>query len=640
MPALLEIEHLSVSLDTPKGKVQAARDVSLTLRAGETLALVGESGCGKSMLCKAVLRLLPGNAAVDGGRILVDGREITKLSEREMVKLRGSLASMLFQEPMTSLNPSLTVGAQISEAVRIHHRELSKKEAQQRAVELMELVGIDQARERCELYPGHFSGGMRQRAVLAMALAGEPRLLLADEPTTALDVTIQAQILDLLGELQKSLGMGMLLVSHDLGVVAQAADRAAIMYAGKIVEIGTAEEIFSDPRHPYTQGLLRSLPAHARGQGRLYAIPGMPPSLIEPPKGDAFACRNELALAIDYEEQPPMFSVTETHSAATWLLDARAPSLPHPAETPAKSTAPPPVGEPILEVQGLSHRFRLAKKSILRAVDGVSFQVRRGEIFGLIGESGSGKSTIVRCVMGILRPSEGRILYEGMDAQEAKSRSQQARLQRERQLIFQDATASLNQRMRVEDIITEPLRIHKTTPPRGSLQAEAAFRLQEAGLDESYLNRYPPELSGGQRQRVAIARALVMEPRLLVADEPIASLDVSIQAQTVNLFRKLREDHGCAILFIAHDLAMVEFLCDRVGVLYQGRLVEQGPASALFARPLHPYTQALLSASPLPDPAKERARPRFDFNSLSFEAAGKLIQEEPGHFVLRKERRA
>lgn len=329
MSELLEIKNLRVGIQSQMGKVQAVRGVDLTLKQGEVLAIVGESGCGKSILCKSIMKLLPQSAKIEDGQILINGTDIAPYSDRQMKKLRGKLFSMIFQDPLSSLNPTMTVEAQIAEAVRIHDRSLSREQVHRRVIELMNLVGIQQPEERCKLYPYNFSGGMRQRTVMAIALAGNPRILLADEPTTALDVTIQAQILNLLREIQQKLGTATILVSHDLGVVARAADRVAIMYAGKIVEIGTAEEVYYDPRHPYTWGLLQALPALAKGKS-LRAIPGMPPTLIDLPKGDAFACRNEFALSIDYEQEPPMFQITDTHYAATWLLDPRAPKVPSP----------------------------------------------------------------------------------------------------------------------------------------------------------------------------------------------------------------------------------------------------------------------------------------------------------------------
>lgn len=327
MENLLEVKNLSVSFDSPAGEVQAVRDVSFSLKKGEVLAIVGESGCGKSVLCKSIMKLLPTSARIKEGKILIRGCDITNYREQDMQKIRGSIFSMIFQDPMTSLNPTIKIGQQIAEAILVHEKKMTKEQVYQRVIELMELVGIDRPRERFHLYPYNFSGGMRQRSVMAIALASNPDILFADEPTTALDVTIQAQILDLLREVQEKLGTATILVSHDLGVVARVADRVAVMYAGKIVETGTAEEVYYDPRHPYTWGLMRSLPAFSKGKDSLYTIPGMPPTLINPPKGDAYACRNEYALGIDYEKMPPMFRITDTHYAATWLLDKRAPQI-------------------------------------------------------------------------------------------------------------------------------------------------------------------------------------------------------------------------------------------------------------------------------------------------------------------------
>lgn len=327
MENLLEVKNLSVSFDSPAGEVQAVRDVSFSLKKGEVLAIVGESGCGKSVLCKSIMKLLPASARIKEGKILIRGCDITNYREQDMQKIRGSIFSMIFQDPMTSLNPTIKIGQQIAEAILVHEKKMTKEQVYQRVIELMELVGIDHPREHFHLYPYNFSGGMRQRSVMAIALASNPDILFADEPTTALDVTIQAQILDLLREVQEKLGTATILVSHDLGVVARVADRVAVMYAGKIVETGTAEEVYYDPRHPYTWGLMRSLPAFSKGKDSLYTIPGMPPTLINPPKGDAYACRNEYALGIDYEKMPPMFRITDTHYAATWLLDKRAPQI-------------------------------------------------------------------------------------------------------------------------------------------------------------------------------------------------------------------------------------------------------------------------------------------------------------------------
>ncbi|NBJ93094.1 dipeptide ABC transporter ATP-binding protein [Parablautia muri] len=666
---LLEIRNLSVSFDTPAGEVKAVRSASFSLKKGEILAIVGESGCGKSVLCKSIMKLLPGNARIKEGRILANGTDVTRYRERDMRKLRGNFFSMIFQDPMTTLNPTIPVGEQIAEAVAVHYKgqkrgkgqgknlPMKKEDIYRRVIELMELVGIKQPKERYELYPYHFSGGMRQRLVMAIALAGEPQILFADEPTTALDVTIQTQILDLLCEIQRKLGMAAILVSHDLGVVARAADRVAVMYAGKIVEIGRAEEIFYDPRHPYTWGLMRSLPIFARPDEELYTIPGMPPNLLKMPRGDAFACRNEFALAIDYKEEPPMFQISDTHYAATWLLDMRSPKVESPLtglgtfapngyrqiyirKSLSEQRTAGKEGENgdkvILDVQHLTHQFKLGKKTVIPAVNDISFQIRKGEVFGLVGESGCGKSTVARCVMNIYRPAGGKILYQGINiCDKEQVKANRRLLEASRQLIFQDAASSLNQRMKVSRIIEEPMRIHHIKTPRGSYHKEAEFQMKYVGMDASYLSKYPPELSGGMRQRVAIARALSMEPELLVADEPIASLDVSIQAQIINLFKHLQKEHGFTFLFIAHDLSVVRYLCDRVGVMYQGRLVEEAKTEDLFKTPVHPYTKALLSAIPIPDPRLEKDRKSPDFDEIKWPEKGEMVEVGPMHFVLK-----
>ena len=613
MKELLQIKDLSLSFFTPGGEVEALRRVSLSLKKGEVLAVVGESGCGKSVLCKSIIKLLPRSAKIKEGYIGINGVDITRYQEKEMQKIRGKMFSMVFQEPMTALNPTKTVGKQIEETIRIHHPELSEAQRHKRILELMEMVGIDEARSRVQQYPHQLSGGMRQRSVLAIALASAPQLLLADEPTTALDVTTQAQILKVLKDIQTKLGLAILFVSHDLGVVAQIADRVAVMYAGKIVETGTVKEIFSKPQHPYTWGLLQALPYLAKKGEPLYAIPGMPPDLAHPPKGDAFACRNQYALAIDYEKMPPMFKLSDTHYAATWLLHPSAPRIEFPlmqqedrepfqdreirkkGSQKLKGQNAAPV---LLQVESLTYGFS-HHGNRRKVLDQVSFQIRQGEIFGLVGESGCGKSTLARCIMNLYRPWEGRILYQGVDTCDARQfKANRRMLQTSRQLIFQDSTSSLNERMKVVDIISEPMKLAGITPPRGSCRKEAEFQLYHLGLGASCLDRYPPQLSGGMRQRVAIARALTMEPKLLVADEPLASLDVSVQAQLINLFKHLQEEHGFTFLFIAHDLSVVRYLCDRVGVMNKGRLVEVSDTQSLFEAPRHPYTKALLSAIP------------------------------------------
>lgn len=611
MAAALELQDLSVQFHTGKEIVQAVRGVSLEVQEGEVLAIVGESGCGKSVLCKSVMKLLPQTAHIVGGRILVDGADITDYREREMEKLRGNVFSMVFQDPMTSLNPTMKIGAQIAEAVRVHEPKIRKAELDGRVLELLGLVGIDRAKERMQQYPGQMSGGMRQRCVLAIALASNPRILFADEPTTALDVTIQSQILELFRNIQKKFRTATILVSHDLSVVAGVADRVAVMYAGKIVEIGTTEEIFYQPKHPYTWALLQSLPALSKGKAELFTIPGMPPNLAHPPKGDAFACRNPYAVARDYEEEPPMFRVSDTHYAATWLLAEDAPKIMFGRENGKKRVIHQEWkdAEVLLDVRHLNHAFPLSRKLAVKAVDDVSFQLRKGEIFGLVGESGSGKSTVARCIMNLYHNGSGEVYYNGIPLHDRKAyRKMRRQIRQNIQIIFQDSTSSLNPRMKVKDIITEPLVINHIRPKRGTYREEAAFQMKYVGLDESFMDKFPGELSGGQRQRVAIARAVIMEPELLIADEPIASLDVSIQAQIVNLFRHLQEEHGFTFLFIAHDLSMVEYLCDRVGVMYHGKLVEAGLTEDVFAQPKHSYTKRLMESIPIPEPGRKEER--------------------------------
>ena len=565
MSELLEVKNLSISFRTDRGEARVVRNVSFALNRGETLALVGKSGCGKSVLCKGIMKLLPASADIRSGSILLNGVDITDYRERDMCRLRGKNFSMIFQDPMSSLNPSLSIGAQIGEAVRLHQPRISERELKKRVMELMELVGIEHVEERMRFYPHHFSGGMRQRSVIAIALAGNPDILFADEPTTALDVIVREQILSLLKEIQAKLGMAMVFVSHDPGVVEKMADRVAVMRGGEITKIF--------------------------------------------PRESNIACRYR--------------NLSETEIKAG--SDFRKSRINRKNEI-------------LLDVQHLTRIYTVNRKSFVRAADDVSFQIRKGEIFGLVGESGSGKSTIARCIMNIDRPENGKVIYKGIDTGGLRpDRINKKMLKAKRQLIFQDSDSSLNQRMKVCDIIAEPMKIHHIVPLRGTFRKEAEFQMNCVGLGAEYLDRYPGELSGGQRQRVAIARALSMGPELLVADEPIASLDVSIQAQIINLFQHLQREHGFTFLFIAHDLAVVRHLCSRVGVLYRGKLVEIGPTRELFARPQHPYTQTLLSAIPIPDPRRERARVPQSFDPAQFCREGKMREVSPGHLFLDKE---
>ncbi|WP_074432858.1 dipeptide ABC transporter ATP-binding protein [Neobacillus jeddahensis] len=621
MEKILEINDLHVSFHTYAGKVQAVRGVNLYLKKGETLAIVGESGSGKSVTSKSIMKLLPSQSAeIETGKILFEGNDLVGFSEGEMEKIRGKEISMIFQDPMTALNPTLTVGKQISESI-LTHQKVSKKQALQKTIELLKLVGIPNPEIRINQYPHQFSGGMRQRVVIAIALACSPKVIIADEPTTALDVTIQAQILDLLKAIQKKMGTSIIIITHDLGVVANIADRVAVMYAGKIIETGTVEEVFYHPQHPYTWGLLGSMP-NMETKDELVAIPGSPPDLLHPPLGDAFAERNDYAMKIDYLREPPMFKLSETHYASTWRLHEKAPKIERPSlsqrHVKAVEQTIGPIGEisdkqmePLIEIKHLKKYFHVGKKEVLKAVDDVSFTIYKGETLGLVGESGCGKSTTGRTIMRLYDASGGEVLFQKENVHEKKNLSQVKNFNRKVQMIFQDPYASLNPRKTVADIIAEGIDIHGLSKTKEERQAKVYSLLETVGLNKDHANRYPHEFSGGQRQRIGIARALAVEPEFIIADEPISALDVSIQAQVVNLMKKLQKEKGLTYLFIAHDLSMVKHISDRVGVMYLGGIVELASADDLYAEPLHPYTKALLSAVPVPDPLVEKQRERI-----------------------------
>ena len=658
---VLELKNYSVSFDTPDGEVQAVRNVDLSVKKGEILCIVGESGCGKTVMCRSVMKLLPPNARVKNGEIRLCGENITDYKRKKMEKLCGSKVSMVFQDPMLTLNPTIPVGKQITEAI-IKNQKVSRGDAEKKAIEMLKLVGISDAEQRYGLQPHFFSGGMRQRCVLAIALACNPQILFADEATTALDVTVEAKILDLLLEIREKTGVSIIFVSHDLGAVARIADRVAVMYAGKIVEIGTAEEVYYDPRHPYTWGLLSSLPFFTNEKGVLNPIPGMPPSLLNPPQGDAFAVRNSQALAIDYEKEPPMFKVSETHYAATWLLDERAPKVEKPSFLKKRQQEPCACGqdnrtwekatpdlkrkasaqkEILIEAKNLKQYFRVRSDYTIRAVDDVSFGIREGEIMALVGETGCGKSTTARTLAGIYHPTGGELFYRGEKLSDKKSpfglkrtgdNDIRKRMQGEIQMIFQDSGAALNPRMNIRQIMLEPIKISRRIRDRELLENKLQEILKEIGLDESILSKRPGELSGGQRQRVAIGRSLLMEPRLIIADEPIASLDISIQAQIVMLFKKLQKEKKFSFLFIAHDLSMVRFLSDTVGVMKNGKLVEMAPTEELFGNPCHPYTRSLLSAIHVPDPVSEREHALIEYNEIQSQEEN-WLEISPGHRV-------
>jgi peptide/nickel transport system ATP-binding protein len=628
METILEVKDLHISFKTYAGIVQAIRGVDFTLKKGETLAIVGESGSGKSVTSRAIMKLLPeGISNISKGEILFYGQDLVSLSERKMQNIRGSEISMIFQDPMTALNPTMKVGLQVVESVR-KHRKIAQKEAKKIALELFELVGIPNVELRYNQYPHQFSGGMRQRIMIALALACNPKILIADEPTTALDVTIQAQILDLLKDIQKKTGTAIILITHDLGVVANIADSVAIMYAGKIVEKGTVDEIFYDPRHPYNWGLLSSMP-NLDTKGELISIPGSPPNLMNPPKGDPFAARNEYAMAIDYQLEPPMYQITDTHYAASWLLHEKAPKIAPPVSVNEKgiSLVQKSVeieesrekrflsSEPIMEVNNLKKYFQIDKNQTLKAVDDVSFHIMKGETLGLVGESGCGKSTTGRTILKLYEATYGEVIFQKKKINGNVRNEEKKAIHRKMQMVFQDPYASLDSRKTVEDIIAEGMDIHQLYQTKEERTEKVKELLELVGLPKEHASRYPHEFSGGQRQRIGIARALAVDPEFLILDEPISALDVSIQAQVVNLLKKLQMEKGLTYLFIAHDLSMVKYISDRIGVMYLGGLVELAPAEELYTEPFHPYTKALLSAIPIPNPKVERRRERIVLNS-------------------------
>jgi peptide/nickel transport system ATP-binding protein len=618
--ALLEITDLRTEIQLKDGVVHAVDGVTLHVDEGETLGVVGESGCGKTMTALTIMQLLPNGGHIAGGSIKLGGRELTGLKPEEMRKIRGDDIGMIFQDPLSSLNPTMTVGQQIAEAVLLH-REVSKKEALDRAVEVLDLVGLPRATERVGEYPHQFSGGMRQRVMIAMALACDPKLLIADEPTTALDVTIQKQILELIDDLRRRLGMAVIMVTHDLGVIAGRADRVAVMYAGKVVETTDTSSLYANPRHPYSEALFHALPEKsAETRERLYSIPGAPPDLVNPPKGCRFAPRCRYATDKCRTEAPDLTGETTAHTYRCFFpvgakertvaghLTVVAPTVGAEEELLDEQ----PVGAVVLEAKDLVKEFPVTKGMLQRkvgtvsAVAGVSFEIRKGETLGLVGESGCGKTTIGRMLVGLDKPTSGSVLFGGTDLARSSGR-QYRRERRDIQYMFQDSYASLDPRMRAGSILREPL-IVQGIGSRHEQQAKVREMLGKVGLPASWTERYPHEFSGGQRQRLGFARALLLNPQVIVADEPVSALDVSVQAQVLNMMRDLQREMGLTYLFISHDLSVVRYLSNHIGVMYLGKLVEIGTADEVYLRPAHPYTKGLIESAPTADPAAERAK--------------------------------
>ncbi len=636
MAPVLEVDDLSTHIQLTKSVVQAVGNVSLHIEEGETLGLVGESGCGKSMTGLSIMGLLPPGGKIVNGSVKLGGQELVGMPDSELRKYRGNEVAMIFQDPLTSLDPTKTIGYQVAEPVRLH-RNVTKEEALDRATEVLTLVGLPRPKERLTDYPHQLSGGMRQRVMIAMALACEPKLLIADEPTTALDVTIQAQILSLLDDLQARLGMAMLLVTHDMGVIGTHADRVNVMYAGRIVETSDTTTIFRHMRHPYTKALLASIPRLTQDKSqRLLAIAGLPPDLAHPPSGCRFAARCSLATDRCRAEEPQLAGENPGHAFACWhpvdgpaAVDATPAAAraaltvtPRPEDTAAADGAAvvdgaviaEPVsngagaGAPLLEIANLVKEYPVTfgilqrKVGAVHAVSDVSFSIRAGETFGLVGESGCGKTTIGKVIVALERPTGGEVRLRGKTMSGLRGGDLRQH-RRNLQLMFQDPYSSLDPRMRVGSIIREPLEVQHIGNRQEQMQRVNEL-LDEVGLPRNAVERYPHEFSGGQRQRIGLARALTLNPQVIVADEPVSALDVSIRAQVLNLMKRLQADHGLTFVVISHDLAVVKYMADNIGVMYLGKLVELGPAESIYQRAAHPYTAGLISAIPEPEPSR------------------------------------
>ena len=622
MAPLLQIEDLRTDIRLRSATVHALDGVSLDVEAGECLGIVGESGSGKTMTALSIMKLLPPGGHIVGGSIMLGGQEISALDDEGMRRVRGNEVGMIFQDPMTSLNPTMTIGDQIAETVLLH-RGADKKTALARAVEVLGLVGMPRPAERVSNYPHQLSGGMRQRVMIAMALACEPRLLIADEPTTALDVTIQKQILELIDDLRRRLGMAVILVTHDLGVIAGRADRAAVMYAGKVLETTTTMRLFANPRHPYTEALFGALPEKAAdGSERLYSIPGMPPDLTDPPPACRFAPRCRYVQDRCLQSEPELAGDGWEHAYRCFFPVGKA----HETEDEAALTVtdvaharrahaePSQNGDGVLlKTEHLVKSFTVTAGAVLQrkigevsAVADVSFSIRPGQTFGMVGESGCGKTTIGRLIAGLEKANGGSIVLDGEDLLQLSKRERRRRSPKV-QLMFQDSYASMDPRMRVGPILREPLAI-QGIGSRQEQRNKIAAILDEVGLPRAAVDRYPHEFSGGQRQRLGLARALILRPKLVIADEPVSALDVSIQAQILNLMLDLQRDLGLTYLFISHDLSVVRYLSDTIGVMYLGKLVEIGSADDVYYRPVHPYTRGLIDTIPVADPVAAQAR--------------------------------
>jgi len=600
---LLEIENIRTWFHTDMGPARAVDGVSFSINAGETYALVGESGSGKSVTALSIMQLLPKSVGyIENGSIRFCGTEITNHTAAKMREIRGNDISMIFQEPMTALNPVFTVGCQISEVFRLH-QGMNKPDAKTHSIEMLDMVGIPEPAARFDNYPHELSGGMQQRVMIAMALACKPKLLIADEPTTALDVTIQSQILSLMTDLQEKTGTAILLITHDMGVVRENADRVGVMYAGKLVEEAPADELFKNPAHPYTELLMRALPSNSNRKEKLDTIEGIVPKATQELAGCRFENRCPARLECCATTPPQGVHVGQNHSAACHLFADSTERSDIEVSTEAALPSPLDTDTVRLTATDLKMYFPL-KKSILgrakgyvKAVDSVSIQLHKGETLALVGESGCGKTTVGKSIIQLLKPTGGTVHFKDNDLASLNKKAMKT-MRQNIQFVFQDPFSSLDPRQPIGDIITEGMVVHKIGKSRKEQMEKAQRLLERVGLNPDMIYRYPHEFSGGQRQRIVLARALSTDPELLICDEATSALDVSVQAQILNLLKDLQSELKLSYIFITHDLSVVQYLADRVSVMYLGRIVEEGTTEEIFESPKHPYTQALLSAAP------------------------------------------